>query len=126
MSNPDWKEGIDASEVLMDMPVYPWQIYEPQSRKTGEIGLAIAVIQHAMHEYAVFSIQTSHRADRLTHEAKEWLLSQERGWPFSFLNLCDYVGIDADAFQREFRRIAHAKDSPASSPEIPEKECPIR
>jgi hypothetical protein len=33
-------------------------------------------------------------------EAEEWLLSADRSSPFSYLNLCDALDLDADAIRR--------------------------
>lgn len=32
-------------------------------------------------------------------EANEWFASERRDWPFSFLNICDFLGMDALALR---------------------------
>jgi len=38
---------------------------------------------------------------RMTEEAKAYIASTDRNWPFSFENLCEAMGLDADCLRRE-------------------------
>jgi hypothetical protein len=40
---------------------------------------------------------------RLVRNAAAYVASTDRGWPFSFENLCDALGMDADALRHELR-----------------------
>jgi len=53
----------------------------------------------AMFEDAVRCLQRAGRG--VTHqqssEAFEWIASERRDWPFAFVNVCDFLGVDATA-----------------------------
>jgi hypothetical protein len=38
-----------------------------------------------------------HRHTRQLGEAEAWVRCDSREWPFSFANICDVIGVDADA-----------------------------
>jgi hypothetical protein len=38
---------------------------------------------------------------RLSEEARAYVASTDRSWPFSFENLCDAIGLDAACLRRE-------------------------
>jgi hypothetical protein len=37
-------------------------------------------------------------------QATSYLASTDRGWPFSFENLCEALGLDADGLRQELRK----------------------
>jgi hypothetical protein len=41
---------------------------------------------------------------RSVREASAYLASTDRAWPFSFENLCEALGLDADGLRCELRR----------------------
>ena len=41
---------------------------------------------------------------RATREAITFFESGDRNWPYSFLNICDAIGLDADGVRRVVRR----------------------
>ena len=38
---------------------------------------------------------------RMSEEARAYVTSTDRSWPFSFENLCEAMGLDADCLRRE-------------------------
>ena len=46
------------------------------------------------------------RARRLAAEAKTWVRSDDRAYPFSFLNIIDVLGVDADAVRARLLRVS--------------------
>jgi hypothetical protein len=38
---------------------------------------------------------------RLFLEAEEWIRSEDIAWPFSFRNICDVLGVDAEALRAQ-------------------------
>ena len=43
-------------------------------------------------------------ADRQAHQrARAYVASRDRSWPFSFENLCDAIGLDADRVREELQ-----------------------
>lgn len=46
------------------------------------------------------------RGSRVHRETADWLWSDERLWPFSFLTLCDALDVDPEAVRDTVRRAA--------------------
>jgi hypothetical protein len=44
------------------------------------------------------------RDPRATREAIHFFESGDRSWPYSFLNICDAIGLDAEGLRRTIRR----------------------
>ena len=40
---------------------------------------------------------------RAFHQAVAYLESRDRAWPFSFENICEAIGLDADGIRRKLR-----------------------
>jgi hypothetical protein len=76
-------------EVIVDLPApRPWQ------QRIGEMRLMAAVLEDAVH---VLRKRPRSRAGR---EAREWLSSVDRGWPFSYERICEALDLDADQVRR--------------------------
>ncbi len=43
------------------------------------------------------------RARRLAQEAEKWFLSDDSGWIFSFLPICDALGLDPEYMRRKLK-----------------------
>ena len=55
----------------------------------------------------------------LAREARRWIQSPDRQWPFSFENVCAALGIESTWFRR--RLLAHCADAVSASPaKLPE------
>ena len=42
---------------------------------------------------------------RLFREAEEWIFSSDERWPFSFVTVCDALGIEPQALRRHLRNL---------------------
>ena len=72
-------------EVIVDIPVpRPWQL------RVGELRLMAAVLEDAIH---VLRKRPRSRAGR---EAREWLHSDDRSWPFAYERICEALDLDAN------------------------------
>jgi hypothetical protein len=72
-------------EVVIDLPApRPWQ------QRVGELRLMAAVLEDAIH---VLRKRPRSRAGR---EAREWLHSGDRTWPFSYERICEALDLDAN------------------------------
>lgn len=69
-------------EVIDLPPPRPWQ------HRIGELRLMAAVLEDAIH---VLRKRPRSRAGR---EAREWLSSADRSWPFSFERICEALDLD--------------------------------
>jgi len=67
---------------------------EPGARESsGEEILAAAVLKLAFEDLQKHRGATDTRRRRAFREAYVWVASNERRWPFSFLNVCDMLDL---------------------------------
>mgnify|MGYP001216063910 CR=1 FL=1 len=85
------------NRVFVDTHVVPAQLHNHRY-ETFEIRLIQGVIEDAVQCYMTHLRSVT--ALRKRQEAEEWFASADRSWPYAFLNLCDYLGVNADAFRR--------------------------
>lgn len=59
----------------------------------------------AIFEDAVRCVQRAGRGvtHRQSSDASEWIASERRDWPFAFLNICDFLGVDATVVRARLR-----------------------
>jgi hypothetical protein len=78
--------------------VLPSQFFNPQTRGAlqPEKRLMLAVLEDAVGLYL--------RAPQLAPEADAWVEADDRTWPYSFVNLCDALGLDRTAVRGALRR----------------------
>jgi hypothetical protein len=73
---------------------------------TGTDGTPERRLAAAMLESAAVDLRqcrhTPHRAgQRLYWQTYEWIASPDREWPFSFVNLCEFLGLSAPAIRQQ-------------------------
>lgn len=62
--------------------------------REGIEGLMLAVLQDAVDCYQKFVTARSRKGQRLFSEAEEWILDDGTDWPFSFVTICEVLGLD--------------------------------
>jgi hypothetical protein len=70
---------------------------------TPERRLLVAILADAIDCYQHNLDARTARKRRLCREAEQWMLSDDQEWAFSFRNICDALGIDADALRARTR-----------------------
>jgi len=70
------------------------------SDTSGPRALMLAVLEDAVRCIEQGRRRRSFRARRPAVEAEAWVRCNRRDWPFSFVNICDVLGFDADAFRQ--------------------------
>src|ERR687887_2795196 len=86
----------------------PSQFFDRMRRRSeqdGERRLMIAVLEDAVDVYRKHVGAKDPRAQQLFHEAEEWIEDPDRTWLFSFQNICDVLGLDADYLRRGLRAL---------------------
>src|SRR5205814_10147137 len=66
---------------------------------SGPRALMLAVLEDAVRCIENGRWQRRFGARRLAAEAEVWVRSDRADWPFSFLNVCEALGIDVDALR---------------------------
>ena len=63
--------------------------------------LAVAVLSQAADDLRKFRHARRGAGYSLYADARKWITSNDRKWPYSFLNLCDALQLAADAIRAE-------------------------
>lgn len=95
-----------ARQLLDGHPYVGVQIAPPRQTVQSacpEARLMLAVLDHALNDIQHGARVDSDRARALVAEALAWIASDDLHWPFAFLNICDVLGLDAQAVRRQVR-----------------------
>ena len=93
--------GLFEPDVLL-----PAQFFAAFRRAGGlerERLLMLAVLEDAIDCYQKYAHARDPRGRQMFDEACEWVGSGDRGWLFSFENICDTLEINADYVRRGLR-----------------------
>ena len=75
----------------------------------GEKRLMRAVLKDALELLFKWDGTEDRRGGRLLAETQRWLGSDDTRWPFSFLNVCDALGLDPSCVQKGLARCLAAR-----------------
>lgn len=107
LSTQDRLAGLFEPDVLL-----PAQYFAAFRRMGGldrERLLMLAVLEDAVDCFQKYSIAKDPRGGQLFSEANEWVGSGDKGWLFSFENICDTLEIDPSYVRRGLRRWRESK-----------------
>lgn len=77
---------------LPPLLVIPEQVTTPQQAATGTRALMQAILASAILDFQQRRAPTRH-SRRLAREAEDWIWSNATDWPFSFMNICEALGL---------------------------------
>jgi hypothetical protein len=92
----DWEPSIP--EVLL--PEQFADIWNERGRGPGE-GLAYAVLEQAIRDLRRARYARKRREQRIYMDAYNWIRSDAREHVFSFVNICEVLGLSVDALRDE-------------------------
>lgn len=81
------QEDLIAPELTL--PVQFRDIWHGPGISSPEMILAVSVLGQAANDLRSFRFARQRRRQRLYVEAYGWVASNDRDWPYAFLNLCD-------------------------------------
>ena len=67
-----------------------------KARLDGERRLMAAVLEDGLHCFQKHVHATDQKARRLFLEAEGWITATDQSWFFSFVNVCETLGLDPD------------------------------
>lgn len=105
----------DAREPLKPVVVLPVHLMDRDHLvRSPERLLVLAVLEDAVT--TVLQNTRAHRGRpmRELREACRWFSDDSRDWAFSFLNLCDWLGLDASAIHRSLGLLLDHDEPPRS------------
>jgi hypothetical protein len=85
----------DGELQLEPAVVLPAQVYSPWGARQPEKSLMLAVLGDAVAEVYRHRYARTTSARRQRREVLAWFASTDATWPFSFLNICQALGLDA-------------------------------
>jgi len=65
-------------------------------RQEPEYRLILAILEDAIHCFMKYRFATDGAGRELYEDARLWIESEDRTWPFAYENICAIVGIDSD------------------------------
>jgi hypothetical protein len=82
--------------------------------RTGEKRLMLAVLADAIHILLRDAAAPGRRRQQLFVEAESWLGSEDGTWPFSFVNVCEALGLNPSYVRQRLARCRTARREPSS------------
>jgi len=83
--------------------VLPLQHFGSRRQQAPEHRLMIAVLHDALDCIEKYRCATDTHGRRLFQEAKQWVLADETGWPYSFECICGALDLDSNAVRQRLR-----------------------
>ncbi len=88
--------SLDGLGVVPEA-ILPEQFFRPSVALSPEKRLMLAVLEGALLDLQRSTGARTPRARRLADEVDAWFAADDEGWPCSFLNVCQALGLDASA-----------------------------
>ena len=79
--------------------------------------LAIAVLEQAVEDLRKYRSARSAEPQRLYMQAHRWVSSNDRRWPYSFLNVCDMLNVSYEPMRTKLLEFGLAPWKEAASAE---------
>ena len=95
--------------------VMPSQFFPERGDGPGERRLMRAVLKDALAVLFKYDATQDRRGQRLLAEAQHWLESDDAYWPFSFVNVCDALGLDPSCVRERVARYRAAQRARAGA-----------
>jgi hypothetical protein len=93
----------DLRPVLEPLAVMPIQMAAARA-STSSQRLMLAVLREALDDYRRVLTAAGPGGQRVQRELETWFGSEDLTWPFSFVNICQALGLDVDALRDVLRR----------------------
>jgi hypothetical protein len=103
-------EVLKASEPFLDhtdsLVVYEVEQTKQRSEyMQPEKLLMKAILENAVHCFRKYSCSKSKLGKKFYNEAVEWIHSNDESWIFSFISVCENLGISPEAFRSKISKL---------------------
>ena len=95
-----------VQELFQPDTLLPSQYFDRLRRRAsvdGERRLMVAILEDAVDVYRKQAGARDRKRRQLFEDAEAWIESSERSWIFSYENICDMLGIDAEYLRKGLR-----------------------
>jgi len=103
-----WSEDpVTLDKLLASVGILPeayLSLRASLSPRSPEAAMMCAVLEDALDCFQKQFVSRTRRAKRLGQEAEEWFFSDESRWLFSFVSICDALGLHPDYIRRGLKR----------------------
>ncbi len=109
--------GLPHDELGLLQPGVVLPVQMPGANRSaggGERQLLLAVLADAVHCYRVHRTAVTKNEQQMFRESEEWIMSDDESSPFSFLNICQVLNIDA----------AYLRQGLSGQPQVAERMVP--
>lgn len=93
------------------LPVQYFTLLRKQSPQGPEYMLVIAMLQDAIECFQKHRGATDENGRELFEDARDWITSDDRTWPFSFENICGILNLHAEYLRRGLWQWAEREDA---------------
>jgi hypothetical protein len=94
--------------------ILPSQYFVRRGRSAPERRLMVAVLQDAIECIERHRCAKDRRRQRLFDEVRQWLLSEQTDWLYSFARICEVLDLDANAVRHQLRVVPGPPPVPTS------------
>jgi len=118
------RDAETLAELFTPEIVLPEQFFEGARRDSyisGEKALMLAVLEDGIRCFQEHLRNPRSNPRLLSQQAEEWIRAVDYEWPFSFVNVCETLGIDGDALRGALlawkaKRLAEVNESGRPTP----------
>lgn len=93
------------------LPAQYFTLLRKRSPQGPEYLLVIAMLQDAIECVQKYRFATDTNGHELFEEARDWIASDDRKWPFSFENVCGVLNLDVDYLRRGLLQWGDAQEA---------------
>ena len=97
---PAAEGAISVFQPDLLLPLQFFTALRGRSQGDGQRRLMIAVLEDAIECFQKYADAKDNRSRQLGSEAEEWFLTDDPKWLYSFVNVCETLGIDPDFLRR--------------------------
>jgi hypothetical protein len=72
--------------------------------------LMLAVLEDAVTCIQKYGPSSSGKGKRQFNDARDWIFADQEDWPFSFINVCETLGLDPGYLRSSFHHIIDMKE----------------
>lgn len=111
MKNRDVTAEDRVQDLFQPDTLLPSQYFDRVRRRAsfdGERRLMVAILEDAVDVYRKQAGARDRKRRQLFEDAQSWIESSDKSWIFSYENICDVLGIDADYLRAGLRRWKNA------------------
>jgi hypothetical protein len=90
---------VGDSKLFQPDVLLPAQFFAAMRKrvpKEPEYRLIVAVLEDAIDCFQKYAFVRDAKGRQLFEDAAEWITSDDRRWPYSFVSICDILGLDPD------------------------------